>query len=69
MPLQSQQQARFLNWKFGHDWLKQHHFGQKWGSLPKYKLQRGLSQVPNRGLFLFRRRLLSKPVTGRFPKG
>lgn len=34
MPVKSQAQRRFLNAKFGHAWVKRHHFGQK-GKLPK----------------------------------
>ena len=35
MPLESQAQRGFLNWKFGHAWTKKHHFDTK-GKLPKY---------------------------------
>ena len=35
MPVKSQQQREYLNWKFGHEWVKRHHFDQK-GKLPKY---------------------------------
>jgi hypothetical protein len=35
MPVQSQKQRAFLNWKFGHAWVKRHHFDQK-GKLPLY---------------------------------
>ncbi len=64
MPLQSQQQAKYLNWRFGHQWLKEHHFDQPWSNLPKYKAQFGLARVPgfrkshNPGLLLFRRRVV-----------
>lgn len=34
MPAKSQKQRAFLNWKFGHAWVKRHGFGQK-GKLPK----------------------------------
>lgn len=34
MPAKSQAQRRFLNWKFGHAWVKKHHFDNK-GKLPK----------------------------------
>lgn len=34
MPLRSKAQARFLNWKFGHNWLEKHHFGGSWKNLP-----------------------------------
>lgn len=33
MPARSEAQRRFLNWKFGHAWVEQHHFDNK-GSLP-----------------------------------
>jgi hypothetical protein len=36
MPAQSEEQRKFLNWKFGHKWVKKHHFDNK-GKLPKYK--------------------------------
>jgi hypothetical protein len=36
MPAKSQAQRRFLNWKFGHKWVKRHHFDNK-GKLPKRK--------------------------------
>lgn len=29
----SEKQRRFLNWKFGHAWVKKHHFDNK-GKLP-----------------------------------
>lgn len=34
MPAKSEKQRRFLNWKFGHGWVKKHHFDNK-GKLPK----------------------------------
>jgi hypothetical protein len=34
MPAKSEKQRRFLNWKFGHAWVKRHHFDNK-GKLPK----------------------------------
>jgi hypothetical protein len=33
MPARSQAQRRFLNWKFGHKWVKRHHFDNR-GKLP-----------------------------------
>ena len=33
MPVKSQAQRAFLNMKFGHAWVKRHHFDQK-GKLP-----------------------------------
>lgn len=35
MPATSDKQRKFLNWKFGHAWVKKHHFDNK-GKLPKY---------------------------------
>lgn len=29
MPAKSQKQRAFLNWKFGHAWVKRHHFANK----------------------------------------
>lgn len=37
MPSQSKAQSRFLNWKFGHAWVKEHHFDNPVHSLPAYK--------------------------------
>ena len=34
MPLKSKAQARYLNHKFGHAWMKKHHFGGKTKGLP-----------------------------------
>jgi hypothetical protein len=33
MPVRSEAQRRYLNMKFGHAWVKRHHFDQK-GKLP-----------------------------------
>ena len=55
MPLRSKAQGRFLNWKFGHDWVKEHHFGGSQKGLPKYvHAQRG---TPNVALQMFRQKL------------
>lgn len=35
MPARSQAQRAFLNWKFGHAWVKAHHFDNP-GKLPAY---------------------------------
>ena len=40
MPAVSQKQRAFLNWKFGHAWVRQHHFANK-GKLPTYVHKRG----------------------------
>jgi hypothetical protein len=37
MPVKSKAQSRFLNWKFGHKWVKKHHFAGKTGDLPEKK--------------------------------
>jgi len=33
MPAVSQAQRRYLNWHFGHQWVKEHHFDNR-GKLP-----------------------------------
>ena len=33
MPAKSEKQRKYLNWKFGHAWVKKHHFANK-GRLP-----------------------------------
>jgi hypothetical protein len=35
MPAKSQAQRAYLNRKFGHAWVKRHHFANK-GKLPRY---------------------------------
>jgi hypothetical protein len=50
MPLQSKAQGRYLNMKFGHDWVKEHHFGGSQKGLPQH-VQRGKTNV---GLALFK---------------
>jgi hypothetical protein len=46
MPLQSKAQGRYLNWKFGHDWVKEHHFGGPQKGLPqRVKAQAGTTNV------------------------
>lgn len=45
MPAESQAQREFLNWKFGHGWVKEHHFDNP-GKLPQYvHHQEGTSSV------------------------
>ena len=39
MPAKSQMQREALNAKFGHAWVKEHHFDNK-GKLPKYVKKR-----------------------------
>lgn len=36
MPAESKKQSRFLNWKFGHDWVKAHHFDNPTKGLPEH---------------------------------
>lgn len=50
MPLESKAQGRFLNWKFGHDWVNRHHFGGSQKGLSQYA-QHGKTNV---GLALFK---------------
>jgi hypothetical protein len=50
MPLQSKAQGRYLNMKFGHDWVKKHHFGGSQKELPEHA-QHGKTNV---GLALFK---------------
>ena len=40
MPAQSQAQRAYLNLKFGHQWVKKHHFDNK-GKLPEHKGGKG----------------------------
>lgn len=49
MPLESKAQGRYLNAKFGHDWVKRHHFGGSQKGLPEHA-QHGKTNV---GLALF----------------
>lgn len=52
MPLQSKAQGRYLNAKFGHDWVKEHHFGGSQKGLPQHvSAQAGRTNV---GLALFK---------------
>ena len=50
MPLKSKAQGKYLNMKFGHDWVKQHHFGGNQKGLPEHA-QHGKTNV---GLALFK---------------
>ncbi len=34
MPAMSQKQSRYLNYKFGHQWVKEHHFDNAVSELP-----------------------------------
>ena len=36
MPAKSKAQSRYLNWKFGHSWVKAHHFDTPTKSLPNH---------------------------------
>jgi hypothetical protein len=55
VPLESKAQGRFLNWKFGHDWVRQHGFGGKQTGLPQYV--HAAKGNPNVGLHIFRQKL------------
>jgi hypothetical protein len=35
MPAKSQAQRAYLNWKFGHQWVREHHYANK-GKLPAH---------------------------------
>ncbi len=48
MPAKSQKQRALLNKKFGHAWVKEHHFDNK-GKLPKYVKPKGKKTVKKRG--------------------
>lgn len=50
MPVRSKAQSRYLNMKFGHDWVKEHHFAGSTKGLPE-KAQAGRTNV---GLALFK---------------
>jgi len=49
MPAKSQKQRAFLNAKFGHAWVKRHHFDNK-GKLPTYasKKKKTVAQKPKK---------------------
>lgn len=36
MPAESKAQSRYLNWKFGHSWVKEHHFDNPTEDLPQH---------------------------------
>lgn len=42
MPVKSKKQSRYLNMKFGHDWVKRHHFDNSTKGLPQRVEQEGL---------------------------
>jgi hypothetical protein len=42
MPVRSEAQRRFLNWRFGHAWMKEHHFDQP-GKLPPRVIHRAIA--------------------------
>jgi len=46
MPAKSQAQRAYLNAKFGHKWVKEHHFDNT-GPLPK-KLKKTVAQKPKK---------------------
>lgn len=47
MPAQSQAQRAYLNSKFGHDWVKKHHFDNK-GKLPDHVAKRNARAAARR---------------------
>lgn len=51
MPAVSVEQSRFLNAKFGHAWVKAHHFDNSTKGLPQHvaKRKRLISTVKQRG--------------------
>jgi hypothetical protein len=36
MPAESKAESKFLNWKFGHGWVKEHHFDNSTAGLPEH---------------------------------
>lgn len=50
MPVRSKAQSRYLNAKYGHDWVRKHHYGGTTKDLPEHA-QHGKSNV---GLALYR---------------
>ena len=48
MPAQSEKQRRLLNWKFGHKWVKEHHFDNP-GKLPLRKRPKRKPRPKRRG--------------------
>lgn len=57
MPARSQSQRNYLNWRFGHDWVKRHHFDNK-GKLPD-KVEK---EIPDK--YHYRRAENSKVMCG-----
>lgn len=43
MPAKSEEQRKYLNWKFGHAWVKKHHFDNA-GKLPERAAKHTLSR-------------------------
>jgi len=39
MPSKSEAQRKYLNWRFGHAWVKKHGFGNK-GELPEHAMKK-----------------------------
>ena len=48
MPARSEAQRRYLNAKFGHAWVKAHHFDNP-GKLPKKKRHSKIAEALTRG--------------------
>jgi hypothetical protein len=58
VPLKSKSQGRLLNARFGHDWVKEHHFGGSQKGLPQHvKHQAGTTNV---GLALFKAQMAKR---------
>ena len=55
MPAQSEAQRRYLNMRFGHDWVKRHGYDNK-GKLPKHAKKRGGNQDDMVRRFMNRRK-------------
>lgn len=46
MPAESKAQSRYLNMKFGHEWVKRHHFDNSTKGLPAHVKKRKRRRVP-----------------------
>jgi len=49
MPVKSQAQRAYLNWRFGHAWVKKHHFDQT-GALPAHVSRKRKRRAGRRAL-------------------
>jgi len=48
MPAKSEAQRKLLNKKFGHKWVKEHHFDNK-GKLPAHSRKKASSKTKRKG--------------------